>query len=59
MRAHGKQKTGQKPGAHTKQKQAHGQQTNQQPCAKQEINTQIMRKLTRHMFTQDTAQDIT
>ncbi len=37
MRARGTQKLGQKPRAHIKQKtQAHGQQTNHHPCAKQD-----------------------
>ncbi len=39
--------------SHKTEPQAHGQQTNQQPCAKQDMNTQLMRKLISHVFTQD------
>ncbi len=54
MRAHGTQKTKTKPCAHTKQKtQAHGQQTNHQPCAEQDTNTQLMKTLINHVFIQD------
>ncbi len=39
--------------SHKSKTQAHGQQTNHQPCAKQDTNTQLMRKLISHVFTQD------
>ncbi len=39
--------------SHKTKTQAHGQQTNHQPCAKQDTNTQLMRKLISHVFTQD------
>ncbi len=39
--------------SHKTETQAHGQQTNHQPCAKQDMNTQLMRKLISHVFTQD------
>ncbi len=54
MRAHGTQKTKTKAMcSHKTKTQAHGQQTNHQPCAKQDTNTQLMRKLISHVFTQD------
>ncbi len=47
-------KLGQKPCAHTKQKHKHmASKQNHQPCAKQDMNTQLMRKLISHVFTQD------
>ncbi len=45
MRAHGTQKT------RTEATCSH--KTNHQPCAKQDTNTQLMRKLISHVFTQD------
>ncbi len=46
MRAHGTQKTRTEATCSQKTKtQAHDQQTNHQPCAKQDMNTQLMRKL--------------
>ncbi len=54
MRAHGTQRTKTKATcSHKTKTHAHGQQTNHQPCAKQDINTQLMRKLISHVFTQD------
>jgi len=54
MRAHGTQKTRTEATcSHKTETQAHGQQTNHQPCAKQDMNTQLMRKLISHVFTQD------
>ncbi len=54
MRAHGTQKTRTEATcSHKTETQAHGQQTNHQPCAKQDMNRQLMRKLISHMFTQD------
>ncbi len=54
MRAHGTQKTKTKPCTHTNQKHKHmASKTNHQPCAKQDTNTQLMRILISHMFTQD------
>ncbi len=50
--AHNKTKT-EATCSHKTKTQAHGQQTNPQPCAKQETNTQLIRKLTSHVFTQD------
>ncbi len=44
----------QKPCAHTKQKHKHlASKTNHQPCAKQDTNTQLLRKLISSVFTQD------
>ncbi len=49
MRAHGTQKTRTEATcSHKTKTQAHGQQTNNQPCAKPDINTQLMRKLISH-----------
>ncbi len=46
MRARGTQKTRTEATcSHKTETQAHGQQTNHQPCAKQDMNTQLMRKL--------------
>ncbi len=46
MRAHGTQTTKTKAMcSHKTKTQAHGRQTNHQPCAKQNINTQLMRIL--------------
>ncbi len=54
MRARGTQKTRTEATySHKTETQAHGQQTNHQPCAKQDMNTQLMRKLISHVFTQD------
>ncbi len=54
MRARGTQKTRTEATcSHKTKTQAHGQQTNHQPCAKQDMNTQLMRKLISHVFTQD------
>ncbi len=54
MRARGTQKTRTEATCSNKTKtQAHGQQTIHQPCAKQDMNTQLMRKLISHVFTQD------
>ncbi len=54
MRAQGTQKTKTEATcSHTTKTQAHGQQTNHQPCAKQDTNMQLMRKLISHVFTQD------
>ncbi len=54
MRARGTQKTRTEATcSHTTKTQAHGQQTNHQPCAKQDANTQLMRILISHVFTQD------
>jgi len=54
IRAHGTQKTKTKAMcSHKTKTQAHGQQTNHQPCAKQDTNTQLMRELISHVFTQD------
>ncbi len=54
MRAHGTQKTRTEATcSHKTKTQAHVQQTNQQPCAKQDMNTQLMRKLISHVSTQD------
>ncbi len=54
MRAHGTQKTKTKAMcSHKTKTQAHGQQTSHQPCAEQDTNTQLMRKLITHVFTQD------
>ncbi len=54
MRAHGTQKTRTEATcSHKTKTQAHGQQTIHQPCAKQDMNTQLMRKLISHVFTQD------
>ncbi len=39
--------------SHKTKTQAHGQQINHQPCAKQDTNTQLMRILISHVFTQD------
>ncbi len=53
-RARGTQKTRTEATcSHKTETQAHGQQTNHQPCAKQDMNTQLMRKLISHVFTQD------
>ncbi len=53
-RAHGKQKTRTEATcSHKTKTQAHDQQTIHQPCAKQDTNTRLMRKLIRHVFTQD------
>ncbi len=52
MRAHGTQKTKTKAMcSHKTKTQAHGQQTNHQPCAKQDTNMQLMRKLRRQKST--------
>ncbi len=52
MRARGTQKTRTEATcSHKTETQAHGQQTNHQPCAKQDMNTQLMRKLISHVFT--------
>ncbi len=54
IRAHGTQKTKTKAMcSHETKTQEHGQQTNHQPCAKQDMNTQLMKKLISHVFTQD------
>ncbi len=54
MRARGTQKTRTEATCSDKTKtQAHGQQTNCQPCAKQDMNMKLMRKLISHVFTQD------
>ncbi len=54
MRARGTQKTRTEATcSHKTKTQAHGQQTNHQPCAKQDMNMQLMRKLISHVFTQD------
>ncbi len=54
MRAHGTQKTRTEATcSHKTKTQAHGQETIHQPCAKQDTNTQLMRKLISHVFTQD------
>ncbi len=51
--AHDTQKTKTKPCAHTNQKHKHiASKTNHQPCAKQDTNTQLMRILISHVFTQ-------
>ncbi len=53
MRALGTQKTRTKATcSHKTKTQAHGQQTIHQPCAKQDMNMQLMRKLISHVFTQ-------
>ncbi len=50
MRARGTQKTRTEATcSHKTKTQAYGQQTNHQPCAKQDMNTQLMRIV----FTQD------
>ncbi len=54
MRAYCTQKTKTKAMcSHKIKTQAHGQQTNHQPCAKQDTNTQLMRILISYVFTQD------
>ncbi len=54
MRAHDTQKTRTEATcSHKTKTHAHGQQTYPQPCAKQDMNTQLMRKLISHVFTQD------
>ncbi len=54
MRAHGTQKTRTEATcSHKTKTQAHGQQTIHQPCAKQDTNTQLLRKLISHVSTQD------
>ncbi len=54
MRAHGTQKTRTEATcSHKTETEAHGQQTNHRPCAKQDMNRQLMRKLISHVFTQD------
>ncbi len=52
MRAHGTQKTRTEATCSHKT-QAHGQQTIHQPCAKQDTNMQLLRKLISHVSTQD------
>ncbi len=54
MRAHGTQKTRTEATcSHKTKTHAHGQKTIHQPCAKQDTNTQLMRKLISHVFTQE------
>ncbi len=54
MRAHGTQKTRTEATcSHETKTRAHGQQTIHQPCAIQDTNTQLMRKLITHVSTQD------
>ncbi len=54
MRAHSTQNTRTEATCSRKTKtRAHGQQTILKPCAKHDTNTQLMRKLISHVFTQD------
>ncbi len=54
MRAHGTQKTKTKAMcSHKTKTQAHGQQTNHQPCAKLDTIMQLMRILISREITQD------
>ncbi len=54
MRAHGTQKSRTKATcSHKTKTQAHGQQTNHQPCAEQDTNMPLMGIPISHMFIQD------